>query len=642
MKTSPGIAPHVLAACCSRERTCFQARWTGSDGCEKDSERQHTQSLDLESRSFPRPAESSRIVEAARLSVSIAHRDGGLVMPDLIAPGNVAERIKEGARLAAARYGKPVARGAGSDPAPLAMVVGDPRIARKVFLVLFAAALSLYGQAMKPRIAVGGILHESNTFSSDLTQLDDFRGRSLRRGDEIRDEFADSQHEVGGYIEGAEIHGLDLLYTVVASATPAGPVTDRALDTLTSELIERLRQAGPVDGLLLALHGAMVVESHPDGDAEVLRRLRKSLGDELPIVVTHDAHANVAPEEVELSTALVIYKEVPHVDQRERGIHAAEIMAKIVKNGVRPAQAIEKPPLLYNILFHNTNREPMLPLVQEARRLERANPRILGVSVPVGYQYSDVPHMGPSVVVVTDGDPELAQTDAKRLASMMWEHRKLMKLDLPNPAEAVRSALAEPNTPVVLVEMGDNIGGGSAGDSTAILEELVKQGARGYVSAMFDPEAVQHAVAVGIGGDFDRAVGGKSDGLHGAPVRIRGEVKLLYDGQYVETAIRHGGRRYLDQGLTAVIHAEGSTQDLPNVVLINSKRHTPFSLGQLTSAGIVPERQKILVVKAAVAFRAAYEPIAGTIIEVDTPGLTAVNPNRFTYKRARPDLFGIR
>ena len=159
---------------------------------------------------------------------------------------------------------------------------------------------------------------------------------------------------------------------------------------------------------------------------------------------------------------------------------------------------------------------------------------------------------------------------------------------------------------------------------------------------MYDPEAVQHAVKIGVGGEFDKFVGGKSDRLHGDPVRIRGKVKLIYDGEYIETAIRHGGRRYLDQGLTAVIHAEGSTPDLPNVVLLNSKRHTPFSLGQLTSAGIVPERQKILVVKAAVAFRAAYEPIAGTIIEVDTPGLTAVNPKRFEYKHARSDLFGIR
>jgi microcystin degradation protein MlrC len=521
------------------------------------------------------------------------------------------------------------------------LAMGQRRI-MNASLLLLAGAAALAAQSRAPRIAVGGILHESNTFSENLTGLDDFRSAGIRRGDEIEQEYAHSAHEVGGYFEGARKFGLELVPTIVASATPAGPVTDEALDNLTAELIERIQKAAPLDGLLLALHGAMVTESYPDGDAEVLRRLRQALGDELPIVVTHDAHANVAPEEVRLSTALVIYKEVPHIDQRERGVQAAGIMARIVKEGVRPAQAIEKPPLLYNILYHNTKREPMLPLVEEARRLERENPKILAVSVPVGYQYADVPQMGPSIVVVTDGDLDLAKSEAKRLAALMWEHRHVMKLDLPDAREAVRRAMAAEKTPVVLVEMGDNIGGGSAGDSTFVLRELVEQKAQGYVAAIYDPEAVQEAVRVGIGGSFDLAVGGKTDKMHGEPLRIRGRVKLLYDGAYVETAVRHGGRRYLDQGLTAVIHAAGSTAELPNVVLLNSKRHTPFSLGQLSSAGVVPERQKILVVKAAVAFRAAYEPIAGTIIEVDTAGLTAVNPKRFTYKRARPDLFGLR
>ncbi len=511
----------------------------------------------------------------------------------------------------------------------------------KFLLAFIISGTLLMAQTSKPRIAVGGILHESNTFSKDKTDLQDFAGRLITRGDEIIAEFAKSAHEVGGYIEGAEEYGLELVPTMVANATPAGPVTDRALDALTDELIDRLKKAQPLDGLLLALHGAMVVESHLDGDAEVLRRLRKALGNDLPIVVTHDAHANVAEQEIDLSDALVIYKEVPHIDQRERGLQAARIMSRIVRGEVKPVQAIRKPPLLYNILYHNTKREPMLPLVEEARRLERENPKILAVSVPVGYQYADVPQMGPSVVVVTDDDRELAEREAKRLGEMMWEHRHVMQLNLPDAAEGVRQAVASNEAPVVLVEMGDNIGGGSAGDSTFILGELLKQGAKGYVSEMYDPDAVQKAVAAGIGGTFDSLVGGRTDNLHGEPVRIRGKVKLIYDGEYVEPAVRHGGRRYLDQGLTAVIHVEGSTQDLPNIVLLNSKRHTPFSLGQLTSAGIDPTRQKILVVKAAVAFRAAYEPIAARIIEVDTAGLTAVNPKRFTYRHARRPMHGL-
>ncbi len=490
-----------------------------------------------------------------------------------------------------------------------------------------------------PRIAVGGILHESNTFCARLTGLDAFNWRATCRGEEIEAEFGDAAHEVGGFFAGAGEHGLRLVPTLVANAVPSGTVADEAFEALAGELIERVRGAGRIDGVLLALHGAMVTQSHPDADAEVLRRLRRELGAELPIVVTHDTHANVAAEEVELSSALVIYKEVPHVDQRQRGRQAASIMARITGEGVRPAQAIEKPPMLYNILFHDTTKPPMLPLVEELKRLERDDRRILAASAAVGYQYADVPQMGPSIVVVTDGDGGLARREARRLADLMWGHRREMVTELPDGGEAVRRAMRAERRPVVLVDLGDNIGGGSAGDGTTLLAELVKQGASGFVVPIYDPEAVKEAFRAGVRGLFDAEVGGKTDGLHGDPVRIRGQVKLLYDGKYTETAARHGGMRYLDQGATAVLSVGDPAQREPSFVLLNSERHPPFSLGQLTSAGIQPEQLRVIVVKAAVAFRAAYEAVAGTIIPVDTQGLTAVNPRRFVYERVDRDLF---
>ena len=490
-----------------------------------------------------------------------------------------------------------------------------------------------------PRIAVGGILHESNTFCTRLTGLDAFNDRATCRGDEVEAEFGDAAHEVGGFFAGTREHGLNLVPTLVANATPSGTVADEAFEALTGELIERVQGAGRIDGLLLALHGAMVAQSHPGADAEILRRLRRELGPDLPIVVTHDAHANVAVEEVELCSALVIYKEVPHVDQRERGRQAARIMGCIVRDGLRPAQAIEKPPMLYNILFHDTNKPPMLPLVAELKRLEREDSRILAASAAVGYQYADVPQMGPSIVVVTDGDRGLARQEARRLADLMWDHRQQMAIELPEAAEAVQRARRADRLPAILVDLGDNIGGGSAGDGTVLLAELVKQGASAFAAAIYDPEAVGEAFRVGVGGPFDAEIGGKSDELHGDPVRIQGRVKLLYDGKYIETAARHGGMRYLDQGPTAVLQVGNSSEPDASFVLLNSKRHPPFSLGQLTSAGIQPQQLRVIVVKAAVAFRAAYEPIAGTIIPVDTSGLTAVNPRRFTYTKARRDLF---
>jgi microcystin degradation protein MlrC len=250
--------------------------------------------------------------------------------------------------------------------------------------------------------------------------------------------------------------------------------------------------------------------------------------------------------------------------------------------------------------------------------------------------------MAPSIVVVTDNDLELAQREAQRLADKVWDIREQFELDLPDAATAVRQAMESGKFPVVLVETGDNIGGGGPGDATFILSELVRQKASGWVVALYDPAAVEQAVQAGVGNEFQAEVGGKSNDEHGSPVSVRGTVKLIYDGQYIETEARHGGHRYLDQGLTAVVHAEGSTRDLPNVLLLVSRRHTPFSIHQLASAGVYPERQKILVVKAAVAFRAAYEPITARIIEVDTPGHTTVNPNNRVYKNIHRPMYGVK
>ncbi len=507
---------------------------------------------------------------------------------------------------------------------------------RLLGLMMVAAGL-LAAAGPRPRIAVGGIMHESNSFYPAPTRLQDFH---IYRGPKIAAQYAKSQSELAGYFEGASRYGFDIVPTLFASATPAGPVAAAALDSMVGEMIKMMKEAGRLDGALLALHGAMVSEKFPHGDAEITRRVREAFGPKFPIVVTHDFHANISKEIVEYSTVLIGYKTNPHIDQRDRGLKAAEIMSRIVKGEVKPVQAVAKPAMLYNIRFQNTNMEPLLPIVDESRRLEK-DPRILAATVSGGYQYADTQAMGVSAVVVTNNDPDLARREADRLGEMLWATRDRLKLNLPDPAAAVKMAMAETKAPVVLVEMGDNIGGGSAGDATFLLAELVKQKAVGWVVVIADPESVKKAAAAGIGGAFDGMVGGKTDTLHGQPVRIRGRVKALDDGKYVETEIRHGGERYHDQGLSAVIEAEGSTRDVSNLLLVTTEREAPMSLQQLISCGIYPERQKILVVKAAIAFRAAYEPVAARIIEVDTPGATAVNPARFTYKQARRPLFGL-
>lgn len=513
-------------------------------------------------------------------------------------------------------------------------------IVRFLLLLLVASAAEALAQP-RFRVAIGGFAHESNSFNPSPTTLEDFDIEEAGNSPaELLDLWSRSSTELAGFIVAGKQLGFELLPALYADATPKGPLTQSTFETIASRLIAKMKSLGKLDGILLALHGAMVAENFPHADEELLRRFRAAFGMELPIVVTHDFHANVSPEIVRLATALITYKQVPHLDTKDRGIQAARILNRVLRKEVKITQAIVKPPMVYNIIFQNTYQKPFLPITQATMELEK-HPKVLAASACGGYQWADVPFMGPSVIVVTDNDQALAEREARRIADMMWASRHELRLNLPGPAEAVRRAINAPKFPVALMDTGDNIGGGSAGDSTFILEELLKQKAQGWVFVLADRAGVEAAKKAGIGGVFDLEVGGKTDHLHGNPVRIRGRVKSLHDGRYIETEVRHGGGRYHDLGHAAVIEVEGSTRDLPNLLLLTTRRSSPNSLHQIISVGIYPERQRILVAKGTIAPRAAYEPVAAEIIYVDSPGATAVNPARFRFKLVRPGLFGI-
>jgi microcystin degradation protein MlrC len=484
------------------------------------------------------------------------------------------------------------------------------------------------------RIAVGGIMHESNTFLPLVTRRAQFEEGSLTSGGAIAQAWQAAHHEMGGFLAGAREFGFEVVPTTMAWATPAGPVDDAVLDEVVAGIVEACRRSSP-DGLLVALHGAMVTGRHPSGDTEVLRRLRAELGQKLPIIVSLDYHGNVTPEMGELANGIVGYQTYPHVDQRQVGLKAAEIIARTVRGEVRPVCAVAKPPMILNLLGQDTSREPMRSLMQRAREVER-RPGMLSVSIMAGFPYADVPWMGPSVLAVADGDMARATATAEELGAAMWALRNDLYVACPEPAEAVRRALASEHRPVVLVDLGDNVGGGSAADGTVLLAEILRQRGSGAVVTLFAPDAVQTAARVGIRGQFEAKVGGAIDRKHGDPVFVRGTVRALHDGRWVETEARHGGRRDNDQGLTAVVEIEG-----PNTLVLNSLRTPPFSLGQLTSLGIDPRQAHILVVKAAVAYKAAYAPLAPHPIEVDTPGLTAINPAHFEYRHIRRPMFPL-
>ncbi|MBL8797462.1 MAG: M81 family metallopeptidase [Planctomycetia bacterium] len=484
------------------------------------------------------------------------------------------------------------------------------------------------------RIAVAGFLHESNTFNPLRTDRAAFAAHGLAFGPALVQEWSAAHHEVGGFLASAGTLDFEPVPLVMAWATPSGPVMDGVLEEMTGVIVDGLKKQQP-DGLLLALHGAMVAESFPDADGEVLTRIRQALGPDFPIVVTFDLHGNLSERAAACCTAAVAYRTNPHVDQRECGQRAAALLVRTLRGELRPTVALARPPVIVNIMVHDTSQEPLQSLMNEARALE-AQPGILAVSLLPGFAYSDVPQMGPSLLVVTDGQPDLARRTADSLAKKLWDRRAQLVRRLPDPQAAVRQALAAERRPVILVDTGDNVGGGSAADGTVLLAEMLKQGATDGVVCLYDPEAAQRCAAAGINAEVQLTVGGKVDRLHGEPLAVTGRVKVLHDGVYLEPEVRHGGKRLNHMGLTALVEMPGN-----NLLVLNSLRHPPFSLGQLTCLGIQPARQRILVVKAAIAYKAAYAGVGGTIIEVDTPGVTAVNPERFTYRHIRRPMYPL-
>jgi microcystin degradation protein MlrC len=484
------------------------------------------------------------------------------------------------------------------------------------------------------RIAVGGLMHESNTFAGGTTDVAAFQVGGLETGAGIFARWGHAHHEVGGFFDGAAEFGFEAVPTMMGWATPAGPLTAEAYQTLTEGLLDAIEKAAPVDAVLLALHGAMAAEGQDDADGTILSRVRGLIGPDRPLVVSLDYHGNVSPRMVAESSALVAYRTYPHVDQRARGRKAAELAWLAATRRIRPTQALAKPPLLIHLLAQDTSREPLKDLMVELEDLERA-PRVLDASILAGFPYADVAATGPSCVVVTNDDPALASETAQRLSARLWGLRDQLTATPPTASEAVALALAARETPVVLVDLGDNIGGGSAADSTVLIHELLRQGATGVIVVLYDPESVQACAAAGVGQTLQLRAGGKID-PHAPPLEVTGRVRVLHDGRYVEDLPRHGGIRDNDQGLSAVVALEGD-----NTLVLTSLRHPPFSLGQLTSLGLSPEAARVLVVKAAVAYKAAYAPISGTIIEVDTPGLTASNPARYTYSKIRRPILPL-
>jgi microcystin degradation protein MlrC len=483
------------------------------------------------------------------------------------------------------------------------------------------------------RFFVAMLSHETNTFSPIRTDRAQFEAHDLRYGGELLETYRSTGTCLGGMIDAASALDATLVPSLAATASPAGRVAKEFYAEARDRLLADLRAAGPLDGVLLDLHGAMVVEGLDDGEGDLLRAVRDAVG-ATPIAVTLDFHANVTRAMVETATLLHGYKTYPHVDMRERGHEAARRLADVAAGRIRPTVAWRQPPMLPPIAGQLTTRGPMRRLYDLADAMER-RPGVLTVSVFAGFPLADIHDAGLSIYVATAGDQGLADALADELAAEAWRLRRDFLHTALSPKDAVARALALDGRPVVLADIADNTGGGAGGDTTEVLRELLRVGAKSVtVACLWDPAAAAACVAAGVGGTLTLEVGGKVDPAHGAPLTLTGRVRTLSDGRFVyKGPMMRGLEGRL--GPTAVL----GVSDV-KIILVSHRRQA-LDPEMIRFVGIDPAAEKILVLKSSIHYRAAFEPLARAILEVDAPGLSSSNLGRFSFARVRRPIFPL-
>lgn len=480
------------------------------------------------------------------------------------------------------------------------------------------------------RVALMGIVHESNTFVSEMTTLDHFRKGHWHFGDDIIQEYTHAFHEVGGMIEAMQEAGIEIVPIMYAEATPGGTVTHAAFQHLTSELFSELKKRLPVDGCLVVPHGAGVSELHRDMDGTWLEQLRALVGNDIPIIGTIDPHANVSAKMISSTNALVAYKTNPHVDQRNVGKEAGRLMADTLAGKIHPVQCFSALPLAISIEQQLTSADPCRKVLDLAAD-QCKNPEILSTSLVLGFPYADVAEMGSSLIVIADKNEQAGLSALSVLKDHIIKHRNQFNGVKQDITELIES-LAEKETPVLLLDMGDNVGGGSPGNSVYLLDQLDDAGIKDAFICVYDPEAVLKACTHEISSNFDISFGARPDGVETRSRKAR--LTFKGSGKFSETTPRHGGQVHFDMGDIAIL-----VTDAEHTVMLTSNRVPPYSLNQMTSFGLDPRRFNFIVAKGVNAPIAAYKDVCLTIVQVNTPGVTQADMTAFDYQYRRKPLY---
>lgn len=481
-----------------------------------------------------------------------------------------------------------------------------------------------------PRIAIGGFLHETNTFAPSKATYEDFDGGSgygpIRHGEAIFEHLAGVNAAIAGAIAEGRARSWEMVPTLWCAASPSAHVTEDAFERIAGALIDRIAAAMPLDGVFLDLHGAMVTEHLDDGEGEILRRLRERIGADVPVAVALDLHANVTPLMVAKADLLESYRTYPHVDMTETGARAAAVLAEMMETDEKPAKAFLQAPFLTAIAWQSTWTDPARTLYA---RLEEMAADVNAMSFNMGFPAADFADCGMSVLAYGKGaaDAARAMMDVVKAAEPDFRGRVF------TPEEGVAEALRlarDAARPVVLSDTQDNPGAGANSDTTGMLRALLAGGAPGTLGNLFDPASARAAHQAGVGASLRLSLGGRSQ-PGDTPFEGEFTVESLSDGVFVCPGPYYGGRM-MQMGPSAGLRI-GDVR-----IALTSAKAQMADREMFRHHGIHPEDEKIVVVKSSNHFRADFQPIAETVLVCAAPGPMAVNPATLPWRRLRPGL----
>jgi len=420
--------------------------------------------------------------------------------------------------------------------------------------------------------------------------------------------------------------GWTLIEGTATWADPAGLVNRATYEGLRDEILDQLRAAMPVDAVVLGLHGAMVAAGYIDPEGDLLTRIREIIGPDVLLCAELDPHSHLTEKRVAAADFFVVFKEFPHTDFVARAEDLWRITVDTLEGRVKPVMSVFDCRM---IDVFPTSREPMRSFVDRLMAIEAEDEDVLSLSVIHGFMAGDVPELGTKMIAVTDAKPEKGAHLARELGLELFSKRGTFMMPQIDEKEAVSRALAATRGPVVIADMWDNPGGGTAGDSTVIVEELLSRGATDVaVGMIWDPIAVQLCMAAGEGAEIPLRFGAKSAPGTGNPVDGLVEVARV-----VPNAEMRFGESVAPFGDAAHIRLRGID------IVLSSVRVQSYDPSLFTALGIDPQSKRILVIKSTNHFYAAFSKIASEILYCSAGSPYPNDPATNPYRRARRDIW---